>query len=167
MHQEVSGPPPINFVKQWTMQESTIQSPIIHLEFSQNLSETPWSLVWSTLCNRERYIERKRVNVETDFLQLISTGWNRILMGQGMCWRRCFDGLSWSLHTASTSPAKEEGSWYDMGRFFYRHTALENGTDISPFSYERLKHNTLLSQDSKSCNCTSLCGKMYQWETLR
>lgn len=31
----------ISFLKQWTMQKLTVQSSIIHLEFSQSLSENP------------------------------------------------------------------------------------------------------------------------------
>lgn len=98
------------------MQELTTESPIIHLEFYQTLSES-WSLVWSILCNRGRAIEKEKVNVETS--PAVYQHWlKQSTPRTGLVLEKCFYGLSWPPHTASTSLAKEKGSWYDTCRFF-------------------------------------------------
>lgn len=153
---------PINFVTQWTTQELTVQSSGIFSVFLR----VPIPSLKHSVQQREVHIANK-VNVNTDFLQLSSTDWNWALSGQGLYWRSCFHGLPWPLYTAFTLLAKEKGSWYDTCSFFYRHTALETGTDISRFSYERLKQNMPLNQGTVSCNWTLLCEKMCQGETLR
>lgn len=95
----------------------SIQSSIIHLEFSQNLSESP-DPSFEAHCATEGGTQRKQeANAGTGFLQPIGTGWSRALMGRGLP-GRCSHGLSWSLCIASTSAAKEQGSWYDTDRFF-------------------------------------------------
>ena len=114
MYQEVSGPPAhwlceavnhagINCSKLWNFLRVFLRVPIPSLKHSVQ--------------QREVHIEKK-VNVDTDFLQLSSADWNWALSGQGLYWGSCFHGLPRPLCTAFTLLAKEKGSWYDTCRFF-------------------------------------------------